>query len=250
MGLRTNFDLLVRKRRVNLLTHHKCASTWLLGVVNRIARENGLKYLHSQYGTAVPSRKHHVSLLINAIYPTVAPQLDVPSFHIIRNPLSIIASAYYSHRTTHSTEGWDVLEKQRALLQSTDKTTGMMLTLAFLEAAEFYPGTPGPLHGLRTWNFDDGRIATIRMEDMVKDVPGFLRRLGASLGDGLVLPAADEFSFEAIAGRRVGQVNDSSHYRSGDAEGWRAELPPAVVDYVWAQFTPLMERYYPEARPA
>lgn len=250
MGLRTTFDLRVRKRRLNLLTHHKCASTWLVGLVNRLARDNRLKYLHSHYGTAVPSREHHISLLINAIYPTVASLLDVPSFHIIRNPLSIIASAYYSHRSTHSTEGWDVLEKQRALLQSVDKTTGMLLTLAFLESAEFYPGTPGPLHGLRSWNFDDDRIATIRMEDMVKDVPGFLRRLDASLGGGLVLPAANEFSFEAVAGRRPGEINDTSHYRSGNAEGWRAELPPAIVDYVWAQFTPMMERFYPESRPA
>ncbi|MCK0206796.1 sulfotransferase domain-containing protein [Starkeya koreensis] len=250
MGLRTKYDLLVRKHRINLLTHHKCASTWLLGLVDRVARQNSLKYVSLHHGSALPSRRHHISLLINAIYPTIAPHLDVPSIHIIRNPLSIISSAYFSHRKTHPTDGWEVLEKQRTLLQSVDKTTGMLLTLAFLESAEFYPDTPGPLHGLRSWNFDDPRITTVRMEDMVKDIPGFLKLLGERLGDDLTLPAADEFSFEAIAGHRVGEVNESSHYRSGDAEGWRAELPPAVVEYVWAQFTPLMERYYPESRPA
>jgi hypothetical protein len=239
------------KNRMNFFTHHKCASTWLGNLVARICELNGLSCYHSHHGTAVPSEEHDLSLLTNSDYATVSAQLRAPSFHIIRNPLSIISSAYFSHLNTHPTDGWVVLEKQRRILNSQDRATGMLLTLGFLEAAEFYPSTPGPLHALRCWNFDDERIVTLRMEDIVADVGAFLDTIrGRADSEGLLLPPPDEFGFEKFTGRRIGEVNDASHYRSGDADSWRRDLPPAIVDYVWAHFSPLMERYYPGARPA
>lgn len=236
---------------MNFLTHHKCASTWLGSLVARICELNGLSCYHSHRGTAVPSKEHDLSLLTNSDYATVSAQLHAPSFHIIRNPLSIISSAYFSHLSTHPTDGWVALEKQRRILNSQDRATGMLLTLSFLESAEFYPSTPGPLHALHGWNFDDERIVTLRMESIVADVGAFLDAIRDRAGmEGLLLPSPDEFGFEKFAGRRVGEVNDASHYRSGDADGWRRELPPAIVDYVWAHFSNLMERYYPEAQLA
>ena len=175
--------------------------------------------------------------------------IDAPALHIIRNPLDIVQSAYYSHLSTHPLSGWPQLEMQRRILANCSKEDGIFLTLAFLEQHEFYPRTPGPLHALRHWRFDDPRISTIRMEDLIADVNGVLgNRVLESLGKNIRLPELEEFTFERVSGgRRVGEVDDTSHYRSGLAGKWRSELPEAAIAYCRQNFSTVLERYYPDA---
>jgi hypothetical protein len=121
----------------------------------------------------------------------------------------------------------------------------MLLTIAFLERADFHSGAVGPLHALRNRVFDDARFATLPMEAMVLRPT---ERLGALLRaghPGHLLPPAAQRSFEAIAGRRPGEVDDASHYRSGQPGQWRQALPDAAIAYLRAHSEPVLRRFYP-----
>jgi hypothetical protein len=231
------------------LTHHKCASTLLHAWVAETCRINRLSFFTSHRGDHGPSAGHDISLLTNAVFGTVAAELGGgPAIHLIRNPLSIVVSAYHSHRATHDDAGWPELTAQRAILRGLGQAEGMMRTIAFCEDPAFYAATPGPLAQLASWDFDDPRIATIRMEDFGDDPAAMLRPAFGEAGRALTMPDAAGFAFRALSGGRgQGQVDDASHYRSGDPDAWRRELPIAARDQLRARYRALMERFYPEA---
>ena len=124
----------------------------------------------------------------------------------------------------------------------------MLLTLAFLFSPQFCPHTAGPFAGLRCWDYDDRHVTTVRMEDAVSDPRGFVNQFFPMSGlTGKLPPDFEHFQFENFTGRKVGEVDNKSHYRSGDPDGWRRELPSVVIDYVRQEFRPLLEKFYPEA---
>ena len=236
-------------RRLLIMTHHKCGTLFLSRYLSELASINDLQMFHSILGTAQPTREQDISFLKNAQYDRIKDSLDTPAIHIIRNPLDIVVSAYHSHLSTHNTDNWPLLREQRSILASCTKEQGLFLTLAFLECDAFFPDTPGPLHGLKHWCFDDPRIQTIRMEDLVADVTDILGGpILSSLGSTIILPKADEFTFERMSGgRRAGEVDDKSHLRSGLPDTWRMELPSAMAAYIRVHFRALLERFYPNA---
>jgi len=231
------------------LTHHKCASTLLHAWVSEMCRINRLSFFTSHRGDHGPSPRHEISLLTNAVFANIADGLGGgPAVHLIRNPLSIVVSAYHSHLKTHDDAGWPELAAQRAVLRGLGQAEAMMRTIAFCEDPAFYAGTPGPLAQLSAWDFDDPRIATVRMEDFGEDPAAVLRPALGEAGRALAMPDAAAFAFRALSGgRRQGEVDDASHYRSGDPDAWRAELPSAARGQLRLRYRALMERFYPEA---
>lgn len=230
---------------LNFLGHHKCASIWLRDYLLAVSRLNGLSIGLTHLSQHLPDGE--IRFLANASYRYVADG-GLRGCHIIRNPLAMLNSAYFSHRDTHPTDGWPQLARQREMLRATDQETGIYLTLAFLERTDFHPGAIGPFKALQAWDFDDKRFLTLRMEDMVGDPSGRLGQAFAFLGrHDLVLPEDSDFSFRAVSGgRRAGEVDERSHYRSGDPQDWRRHLPQGIQIYVRAHFRPLLERFYPE----
>jgi hypothetical protein len=230
-----------------LLTHHKCASTWLITYCAQVAAMNGLRFGHTHYSERLVEGQLDIVALINADYSFVRNQV-ASGVHVIRNPLDLICSAYYSHLLTHSLATWPELELQRAVLQSVSKPEGMMLTLTFLERSDFYYGAIGPLLALRRWDFSDKAFMTLRMEDVVADIAGTIGlRLIEMFGPGLRLPDPADFRFERFsAGRRPGEFDNTSHYRVGKPGTWCSELPPSTVTYVRYHLRQMLDRFYPE----
>lgn len=230
----------------NILTHHKCASAWLEGYINEYCGINRFDVFRTRYSDIPPEVPQKIRIVLNASYRT-AKNWPEGGIHVIRNPLDIVVSAYYSHRNTHSLNGWPQLSAQRDILRSFDEHDGMMLTLSFLERDDFYQDTvAGPLHALRHWNYDDDRFSVIRMEDAVQDPARVVGSLLLARHSGSHLPDPDRHSFQAVTGRRVGEVNDASHYRSGQPGQWRTALPAAVVAYMRAHYEPFLRRFYPD----
>jgi hypothetical protein len=145
-----------------LLTHHKCASTWLITYRAQVAAMNGLRFGHMHRSERLAEGQLDIVALTNADYSFVRNRV-LSGIHVIRNPLDLICSAYYSHLSTHSLEGWPELELQRTVLKSVSKPEGLMLTLTFLERSDFYSGAIGPLLALRHWDFSDEAFSTLRM---------------------------------------------------------------------------------------
>jgi|SRR6516165_2151414 hypothetical protein len=236
--------LQAQHRPIAFFSHHKCGTDWLSRYLNEFCRLNRLSLFctHRSYENAPQSAQ--VTSLVNAEYNYASANYE-GGIHIIRNPLDVVVSAYYSHLRTHPLDGWPSLEAQRRVIANTDAHSGFILTTAFLERDDFYDGAVGPLHALRHWDFNDDRFKTIRLEDLVTSPRHYLTETLSGQFHSSQLPKDEEFSFESIAGRPIGTVDDTSHYRSGQAEQWRTELPDALVDYIRAHYAPILEQFYP-----
>ncbi|WP_208948354.1 sulfotransferase domain-containing protein [Segnochrobactrum spirostomi] len=180
----------------------------------------------------------------NASYNFISRKIT-DGFHFIRNPLDIIVSAYHSHKKTHPLDGWPELRRQREILATCDQAEGLFLTLSFLERDDFHPGAVGPLHALRHWTFEDARIKTLRTEDVVLDPNRYIGQILQDKFPGSVLPPTEHHTFEFMVGRRVGEIDEKSHYRSGKRDQWKEVLPREIVEYMKAHYREIFERFYP-----
>ena len=239
-----------RKRTFDVFTHHKCASRWLLAYFETFTRANGLRLSWTHSSDIFPDkgdRDGDVRLFLNAGYNFSAGQ-NLRGLHIVRCPLSILASAYPSHLRTHTVEDWPELIPQREFLQSCTPAEGYLLTIAFLGRPDFGWRSIGPFLALRTWDFEDNRFTTARMEDVVQNISGTLGlELQRHFGKDIHLPVERDFSFSSFSGQRPpGTVDENSHYRSGDPLQWRRDLPRVAVTYLVTQFRDFMSKYYRE----
>lgn len=120
-------------------SHHKCATMWVNGILERLCRENGLRFRSfddaGQFGHDLPGHlgRHPVDVLsyINARWEHVRRLDDVVGFHVVRDPRDILVSAYFSHLNSHETAAWPELEEHRRRLRSASKSDGLFLEMEF-----------------------------------------------------------------------------------------------------------------------
>jgi hypothetical protein len=235
--------------------HHKTATQWFIKVMLYLAQRNGSTFQASHL-SGVWRQGDEIDCFFNAnsayaLFPKTAER----GVHIIRNPLDMLVSAYYSHLLTHTTDGWPDLARHREALGKLDRAAGYQLELAYMSSHGFLtmdglPEVVAPFAALTAWNYDDHRFLTVRMEDLTSEPQIWLPRIFEHFGRAPP-PGLDEaivFSdFRHLAGGRAkGTIDQTSHYRSGKAGEWLAELPVSTANAVKAMFAPLMTRYYPE----
>jgi hypothetical protein len=230
------------------LSHHKCASSLAGGYVRQFCATNNLSFFGNAKGNTLPSARHDVSFLGNASYPFLAERVTTRGIHIIRNPLNVVLSAYYSHLRTHHVIGLPMLAAQRGVLEQCSVEEGIALTLAFCERNEFYAATPGPLCALRQWNFDNDQFTTVRMEEFGDRIDLALAGAMGTKAARYTWPEPHAFTFRAMSGgREPGTVDDRSPYRSGHPDAWRKELSKPIIAYIRAHYRSILERFYPNA---
>ena len=100
------------------LKHNLIESMYMEGIVppaHRIAHNQAL-VLDADALNLIPDHlrgldrmeaRAAVVVLVNADYGFVSGTVG-EGLHVIRNPLDVVVSAWHSHRTTHSTDGWPV----------------------------------------------------------------------------------------------------------------------------------------------
>jgi hypothetical protein len=182
--------------------HHKCASTWVWQILDRVTREIGLRHYlvlderapegrgpltglrpggpggRANFeraglgGQAAAAGVDFVSCITSdqeqadALAPARA-------FHVIRDPRDILVSAYFSHRNSHPTDGLPHLAEHRERLRSTSKEEGLLLEMEF---------SAGALRDIAEWNYGRPEILEVRMEELsAKPYDGFIeifRHLG------------------------------------------------------------------------
>lgn len=233
---------------ISFFTHHKSGSSALVSFLGQLSDGSGQPLFLSHLGSTRPPTGDGICCLSNAQYDVVRGHVPGFALHLVRNPLNIVQSAYYSHRHTHGLDGWPQLAAQREMLKSVDKPHGMLMTATFCNSEEFYPETAGPLYAIRNWNYDDPAIKTLRIEDGFDKFTDFLRAALGEASGSLKWPDQANFTFEKLSvGRRAGEIDDGSHYRSGDVDAWKTELPAEVVRYVVGECREVLERFYPES---
>ena len=233
------------------LTHHKCASAWLTSVLHTYyAQQQRHPVFHSYKSDEFPENPsaYRYLLLINADYPFLRDKIK-RAVHVIRNPLSVVVSAYFSHLFVHPVDKWPLLAAQRQRLHGLSEEEGMEATFEFLSSPAFDDGVAGPLWGMSHFDYDDDRVLTVRMEDLVAAPQMVLSRSLFFLGEECPADLLSQLNGHAFkvksGGRDPGTVDPTSHYRSGNPSDWVNHLSLPCARAIYRAHEPFMDRFYP-----
>jgi len=94
----------------------------------------------------------------------------------------------------------------------------------------------------------EGRSTRVFYEAMHRDPVGEAANLfdflGVSTEPAVVEAAVEAARFESLSGgRRAGQVDQSSHYRRGEVDGWKTELDATALEIFEREAGELMDQY-------
>jgi hypothetical protein len=241
--------------------HHKCASTWLIGILYDVCASLGLTPFEKQIVfldnpfESLTSKKIDFYFCQTSDYGKVEALPSFKGFHVIRDPRDIIISGYYSHLYSHPTKDWPELAAHREKLKSLDKTEGLLLEVEF--SKQF-------IEHIGAWNYKAHNILEIKFEDLVenptnqlKEIFGYLdlyepanlygfpnstwainrvlSKIGLKsqarkikLNDDFINSIIKKYSFNKLSGGRDRGVTDEfSHYRRGIPGDWRNHFQDA-----------------------
>lgn len=270
------------KKMFGYYGHHKCATTWIRQLVDRVCEYAGRNAItiHSsrQFGDSLRGYldKERIDFVsyTNAEYVHVRELASVRGFHVIRDPRDIIVSAYFSHRNSHPTGGWNELLEYRQELQSLDMESGLLRELRY---------SSGVMNALSEWQYDQAHILEMRFEDLVRNPFDFALAAFGHLGliderafcfrgwcrEGLglaarrlghrfsritgTLPSAipfrqllsivHELRFSKLSGGRAAGVEDqASHFRKGLPGDWQNHFTPKVEQEFKSRFDGLLKK--------
>ena len=242
--------------------HHKCATRWLVDILTDVCNRIEIEFFEAHnagmfdrdLGAFLEQRPVDVVAYTNARQEFLEDLDDFRGFHVIRDPRDILVSAYFSHLNSHSTSGWSALEEHRQQLQTCSEEAGLTLELDFIEDV---------FSALATWDLDRPQMMELKMEHLVRNAYEGLLDVFIHLGlvdseehslDLQLQMAADRRSgnssleshrriqrFELLnivhdhrfakkaGGRSVGQEDQQSHYRRGQAGDWRNHFSDSLA---------------------
>lgn len=269
------------------LGHHKCATMWVHTIASELCRETGRRFgevfkppmFDGELGRYVERERLDFLGYGNAHFDYVKqlPLDRVRGFHYVRDPRDIVASAYFSHLYSHSTENWPELIAHREKLKTLSKEDGLMLDIDF-RSVQF--------EEMASWKeYEGNAIRTYRMEDLTRNPYPEMLRLFRWLGlldeeyyspakrvhlmiskafrrleylfdykvkmpfAPTLLPAERflgivwENDFEKKAGRKKGQEDSKSHYRKGVAGDWINHFTPRHIEHFKARYNNVLLMY-------
>ena len=179
---------------------------------------------------------------------------ETRAFHYVRDPRDIVVSAYFSHRNSHSTDAWPELIEYRERLRACSKEEGLFLELDF-RSEQFQEMQSWQDHAddgsIRTYKIEDviaspyqtfleifSYLGLLDEEYyspsnrlrflLAKTSSRFEHLMGMHLPRGVraipperLLGIVYERDFSKLSGgRKKGQADPTSHYRSGVHGDW------------------------------
>ncbi|MDA3874064.1 MAG: peptidylprolyl isomerase, partial [Kiritimatiellae bacterium] len=127
------------KRPIAYFGHHKCASSWILTIVNQACKDMGLRHKHfsntahlqKDANLFISDNKLDFVSYTNSDYNVVRDMTFSKAFHVIRDPRDLITSAYFSHKKSHTTKYWPELIEHRKRLNTLSKEKGLEAEIQF-----------------------------------------------------------------------------------------------------------------------
>ena len=239
-----------QQRLLAFFGHHKCATTWVLAIVQNAAENLGLTwgFVHdtSSFNDFLKNDQHQDFLIdVNAVSSHLELLPEFVGFHLIRDPRDIVVSGYYSHLYSHPEGDW--LGDHRAQLKKASKEEGLFLEMEFAK---------WNFNCLATWDYSNKKILELKMEDLIGNpyeiMVGAFKFLGLVADDevvekGKALEVAEmrgilydhRFSKKS-GGRPPGQEDEKHHYRKGIAGDWENHFSEAHKEFFKENFNDIL----------
>lgn len=164
--------------------HHKCGTTWLTSVCERIAGELGVQCVTHQVGIdraersgpvvdTVERRRPDILVIRNSRWDHVQSIRFERAVHVVRDPRDLLVSAYFSHRYSHPTDVWPELVRHRKLLNELSVEDGLIAELSYLRSV---------YEDMNQWKYGEAGILEMKYEELAsspyKGILQFARHLG------------------------------------------------------------------------
>ena len=255
---------------------HKMGTSFLYPLLYTFASMNSKKYystrrsnikdcLENQTNTLPDNFKLDISrddiLFLrngsNEWYKELKSRKNLKKFiRVIRNPLSVLNSSYFSHKYSHRTSGpngktaWTQLESQRDILlnYSDEDPVGFFLELSFMQSNIYHESIPPPFTQFNTFDEDNEFIKVFKFEDIINSPAQFLKDIvkfyGYNIND-FKYPDNENFTFKSLSkGRQPGEIDKFAHFRSGIQDEWKNNLPKDIILYIKEHYRPFLLKYY------
>jgi hypothetical protein len=260
--------------------HHKCASSWIDGILKQVCEELQLKYFHANSPgqfefdlvKLVETNKIDFFSYKNTNYDYIKPLKSFKGFHVVRDPRDIVVSGYFSHLYSHPTQGWNQLIHHREKLKTLSKEAGLLAEMEFSQNV---------FEEMYNWNYQLDNVMEIKMEELTlepynkfmeifqyleilnKDTKiksqfsyifsmavkklqkRFLKSefFNASLKlplDKALAIVYDHDFQKKTKGRKQGEEDIKSHYRKGVAGDWQNHFNQQHIDFFKARYNNLL----------
>lgn len=225
--------------------HHKCFSTWFSKVLENCVPSEQILYHNYDPNETDPDycfRSQVCPGYVNVLFNSNTNHdlcFDSPAIHIVRDPRDLLVSAYFSHLKTHLIRNWYKLEEHRRNLETLGLEDGLLSDLAFCH--NFFAD-------LNSWSLAEPNVLHLKGEDILtqqkKMLSVIFSHLGCKIPDEKLMIAMELCSFENLSGgRKVGEVDNNSHFRSGRFGVWKNYFTPKLKSEFRRHYRDLLVKY-------
>ncbi len=209
--------------RVQLGTHHKTGTVWMLHLFQQLCRVTGLKFEHGE-GTRIP-RSCDVYLSYSSQFCWDDNNRPWRGIHLIRDPRDVIVSSAFYHAS--SKEAWLHVKRQEFGGQTYQEKINSYRSLDDRISFEMEHMAFKHIGQMTAWNYFDNRMMEIKYEDLIVDenlqlFHGIFTFLGFP---GQAIPLCLQVAYDNSL--FSGKVKNSSHVRSGQSRQWEKHLTAA-----------------------
>lgn len=222
-------------------THPKAGSQWVQAIFVDLF---GAQAVPNEAGNGTPiagafgTGKVYLSVYLcpDELANHVVPEAQPTSFFVMRDLRDTLVSLYFSLKVSHAVLD-EFMASARKRLNKLSEEDGLIYLI------ETQLRNSAKLQ--KTWLAKDV-ARCVKFESLTAnphhEMPRVIRELlGLDVPTAAIIASCDKFSFERLAGgRKRGEEDAGSHFRSGAAGGWRKHFTPAVTGAFKDEFPGLL----------
>ena len=223
-----------------VVTYHKVMTVLMGRVFRTIAADQGLSFERSRRARTVLD----VDLYLDAHGEVVPAQWPaVRGIQLRRDPRDVVVSGYFYHLRCE--EAW-CLKPNPAFagrsyqeeLRRRSREEGLLFELEHSAART--------IAAMLAWDYHAPNFLPLTYESFMADYEGTFARAFAFLELEVerCLALARPFSFAAVTGRQPGEIDPSSHLRSGKPGQWHEHFTPDLLAAFAGRFPDALERLH------